>query len=107
MLDFLGDWPSERKFRLFGVACWRRLAHLITRGEGLGALAVAEKYADGLATAQELKEGERNLGDAWWGVGGRPYGLELILQYPFTLHAARQLSWKVVSRAAEADRVNE
>jgi hypothetical protein len=44
----------ERRSRLFGVACCRRLLHLIVDSRSLKALEVTERYADGAATTDEL-----------------------------------------------------
>jgi hypothetical protein len=44
----------ERRSRLFGVACCRRLLHLIVDSRSLKALEVMERYADGAATTDEL-----------------------------------------------------
>jgi hypothetical protein len=46
--------PSERKLRLWGCACVRRVWHLLTGPECQGGVAVAERFADGEATADEL-----------------------------------------------------
>src|SRR4051812_4654872 len=68
MLDFLrtSDRASERKLRLFAVACCRRVARLFSAGpqvaEALELFAggdhwvvgVRERYADGLASGVEL-----------------------------------------------------
>jgi hypothetical protein len=64
MLEFLegSGWPSERKLRLFAVACCRRLPEAATYGRARKALEVAERYADGSATLQELRE----VGEAAW-----------------------------------------
>jgi hypothetical protein len=57
MLAFLKQGPHahERKLRLFGCACCRRLWHLLTREEVRAAVEVAERYADGLADVEELR----------------------------------------------------
>jgi hypothetical protein len=47
---------SARKFRLFEVACCRGVCERWTDVEFQEVLIVAEKYADGLATAQEMME---------------------------------------------------
>jgi hypothetical protein len=53
MLDFLRGKASDRKLRLFAVACSRRLLPL-TRDQRVGeALDVAEGFADGLASDEE------------------------------------------------------
>src|SRR5262245_37598711 len=44
----------ERRSRLFGIACCRRLLHLIVDSRSLKALDVTERYADGTATSEEL-----------------------------------------------------
>ncbi len=44
----------ERRSRLFGVACCRRLLHLIVDSRSRKALEVTERYADGTATTDEL-----------------------------------------------------
>src|SRR5262245_7234417 len=54
MLEHLGD-TRERKLRLFACACCEAVGHLITEGHCLNAWAVAERFADGEATGDELK----------------------------------------------------
>ncbi len=54
MLVFLRDKVSERKLRLFAVACCRRIWNLIPDKPGHSALEQAERYADGLASRRQL-----------------------------------------------------
>src|SRR4051812_42152055 len=53
-LAFLGDRAGERKPRLFACACCRRAWGLLPDARQREAVGAAERYADGLATAQEL-----------------------------------------------------
>jgi hypothetical protein len=56
MLQFLKDRGSDRKRRLFAVACCRRFWHLIRPEECRQAVTAAERFADG-------EIGEKELGD--------------------------------------------
>src|SRR5262245_7292301 len=54
MLSFLGARLSERKRRLFAVACCRRIWHMFVREESRQAVETAERYAEGMGEAKEL-----------------------------------------------------
>jgi hypothetical protein len=57
---------EDRKIRLFAVWCARRVQHLMTDTRSLRALDVAEAYANGTATLDELKKARGAAGDAAW-----------------------------------------
>jgi hypothetical protein len=66
MLTFLrGRGPvSERKLRLFGLACCRRLYHLYCDPQVVEALALVEEALDGLVEPAALVTTQAKLGDA-------------------------------------------
>src|SRR4051794_1534502 len=54
-LEYVRKRASERKLRLLGVACCRRIRDLLET-PCRDAVDVAERFADGMATAEELAE---------------------------------------------------
>jgi hypothetical protein len=64
MYEALRGQVSERKLRLFGVACCRRLGPLLQDPRILTALDVAERYADGAATQIDLEAALRGAAQA-------------------------------------------
>jgi hypothetical protein len=67
MLEFLHGRTSDRKLRLFAVACCRRLAHF--PGDAGAALAVAERFADRLATDADRSAARKDAQRAAQGRG--------------------------------------
>jgi hypothetical protein len=61
MLEFLRDKASDRKLRLFAVACLRRVWHRL--GEDAAAqIELSERVADGAASMSELRAARSQLG---------------------------------------------
>src|SRR5262245_45258313 len=54
MLQMLRGRISERKARLFAVACCRRVLHLLRETNSRRAVEVAERYADGEVSRSQL-----------------------------------------------------
>src|SRR4051795_4509713 len=59
MLQFLHDKVSERKLRLFAVACCRRVWPLLRHRDSQRAVEMSEQYADGRSTTKALLLAER------------------------------------------------
>jgi hypothetical protein len=55
MLQFLGDKIDDRRYRLFVVACCRRIWNLLP-GVSRRCIEVGEQFADGLANEKDLQE---------------------------------------------------
>src|SRR5436309_3273112 len=55
---------SPRKLRLFAVACCRRLPESAEYARAREALAVAERFADGEASEDELRQAREGIGKA-------------------------------------------
>lgn len=56
MLEFLRGRASDRKLRLVACACCRRIWDLISPDPGRRAVETAERWADGQATEQEVRD---------------------------------------------------
>jgi hypothetical protein len=54
LLAFLGGRAGERKLRLFTAACCRKIWPLLTDERSRRAVETTERYADGLATGEEM-----------------------------------------------------
>ena len=58
----------DKEIRLFAVWCARQVQHLVTDARSLNALDVAERFANGEATREELSEARAAARDAAWDV---------------------------------------
>jgi hypothetical protein len=64
MMERIKGTVSNRKRRLFGCACCRRIWGLLVDKRSRDAIAVAELFADGLASTEELKSAVNEAEDA-------------------------------------------
>jgi hypothetical protein len=104
MLSFLHGRASDRKLRLFGVACCRRVWHLLADERCRNMVEVAERYADGAASRNDLREA---IDQAWAaGMESRPQtnddmrALACIMAGAKDLHRAASEAMFYASRAA-------
>jgi len=75
MLKFLRRRTTDRKWRLYLCAGCRYIAHLFFHPNSVAALEVAERFADGAASANELGDAEYyaetptfgyDFEESWW-----------------------------------------
>jgi hypothetical protein len=64
MITHLRDLGSHRRLRLFACACVRHVWHLLQDERSRRAVETAERYADGLATEEELRSAGAAAGEA-------------------------------------------
>jgi hypothetical protein len=69
MMRFLRGRASDRKLRLFAVACVRRVAHLLVEKRSLEAVELAEQFAEGRASKADLINKRKQLNDGVKGGG--------------------------------------
>jgi hypothetical protein len=94
MVEFIRGRASERKLRLFAVACCRRFPHLATLSE----IWVAERAADGAAAPEELAAARAESARAYEQAAGQ---FSSITPPPYVLAFGAALA-AVSSQAAEA-----
>ena len=87
---------TDRELRLIAVKCARQVQHLMKDERSINALDVAERFANGEATQEELtaaRDAAAAAGDAVWAAGDAAW-------------AARDAAW-AAARAKQAEIVRE
>lgn len=70
MLEFLQGQVSDRKLRLFACACCRTIWHLLADQRSRQAVEIAEDFAEGLVTVEELQLACRQAENAFYDLEG-------------------------------------
>jgi hypothetical protein len=65
MLEHLRGRAGDRKWRLFACGCCRRFWQLLADDRSRNAVEVAERYADGLSTAEEMGAAKAGAEEVW------------------------------------------
>ena len=95
----------DREWRLFAVWCARQVQHLMTDQRSIDALDVAERYANGEATVEELTSARTAAGDAWYDAGATAWGDSgnvLATEWDTALAAAGGAEWDTAWDAWDA-----
>ena len=108
MLEFMRGKASDRKMRLFAVACSRRLLHLTPDYRVGEVLQVAERFADGLVGDEERSNARKvaQLAAQVRGVAARPEAPRwerraASLAYYAAARHAMEAAWNVPQLAVE------
>jgi hypothetical protein len=91
---------DDRTLRLFAVHCARSVQHLLTDQRSRDAIDVAERFASGDATADELSA----AWDAAWSVADEAREAAWSVAWAAAREAARSVAWSVADKASYAAR---
>jgi hypothetical protein len=98
MLEYALPCATGRKLRLFAVACCRRIVHAFPdQTDAKDRLVMAERYADGLATASEI-QGAQHLYLCGGGVSFDRFGHEAAREVPQWAAVSAQLKCEAAAR---------
>jgi hypothetical protein len=92
----------EKELRLFAVWCARQVQHLITDRRSIDALDIAERFANGRATMQDLAAARAA---AW--VGNRPAGINDAAAWAACHDNACETAWRAIRDIAEATQLKQ
>jgi len=96
---------KDKEIRLFAVWCARQVQHLMTDQRSLDALDVAERFANGLASEEELRVARAAAAAAAWeasmNAAYAALGTALEAAYAAAWSAARAAAWDAAWDAAK------
>ena len=90
---------ADREIRLFAVDCARQVQHLMTDPRSLAALDVAERFANGLATSEEL---DAARAEAWAAAGAEAWAAAWDAAWAAAGAEAWDTTWAAAWDAARA-----
>jgi hypothetical protein len=97
LLAFLRGKATDRKLRLYAVACCRLIGELLTDERSRAVVEASERFADGLASRQELDTAE---GRAWAAVEAAQPLLTRELTVAYGIAGTTGKVWSWAARAA-------
>ena len=95
---------TDQELRLIAVECCRSIQHLMTDERSINAVDVAERYANGEATDEELKEAKeaaREAREAAW--AAREAREAALAAWAAAREAAAEAAWAAAAAAWEAE----
>jgi len=97
------EFMTDKELRLYAVWCARQVQHLMTDERSVNALNVAERYANGLATNEELHTARDDAwAAAWDDAKDATRAATRAAAWDATRDAARTAAWDVAWAAARA-----
>ena len=102
----------EKEMRLYAVWCARQVQHLMTDQKGIEVIDVAERYAHGQATRDELRAARAASIDAAWAAKGgaasdEAWAAAMNAASDSACAAARDSAWAAARDAARAEQETE
>src|SRR5947209_4235574 len=96
MLEFLRDTASDRKLRLFAVACCRSMFLTVRVNPwDRDAVVTAERFADGLADQDELAEAVASTTSDWTAAFACAEAASTEGGFEAAIHASGNAAWEV------------
>ena len=92
---------TDQELRLIAVECCRSVQRLMTDQRSINAVDVAERYANGEATDEELRQAQAAAGVAWDAAGAAAWEAREAREARAAAWAAAAAAWDAARAAAE------